>query len=276
LLAFIEWNYYVRPEAKLVQRLDGIWFNTGMNWKRANETISETYKKSDGVIFQSEFNKKLTEKYFGKCESDNIVIHNGCSKLDEKAGSLQNARSLRMMIDSIGGKMFVCASNWRPHKRLKEILKFFQKVAGKCDRLVVVGRPNNVDDVVADERIIWLGDSEQDMYLSICSVADYMVHLAWLDHCPNVVVEALSVGCPVICTDSGGTSELVEGRGIVFPDKEWDFEPHDLYDPPELNLDECARMFEEKSVELPIDNNDLDIEFVAKKYVDFFKTVLEA
>jgi len=29
------------------------------------------------------------------------------------------------------------------------------------------------------------------------------------DWCPNIVIEAMARGCPVICSDSGGTKELV-------------------------------------------------------------------
>ena len=46
---------------KLVQRLDGIYFNSAQDWKALNEPIRRTFEISSGVIYQSNFNKDLTE-----------------------------------------------------------------------------------------------------------------------------------------------------------------------------------------------------------------------
>ena len=62
-LSFITASQKIGP---IVQRLDGIYFNSEQDWKALNYPIHETYKIASGVIFQSEFNKALTEKYFGK------------------------------------------------------------------------------------------------------------------------------------------------------------------------------------------------------------------
>jgi glycosyltransferase involved in cell wall biosynthesis len=276
LLAFIEWNYYVKPKAKLIQRLDGIWFNTAINWKNANLSITSTYQRADGVVFQSNFNKKLTEKYFGEKKSKNCIINNGIDHIGDNPTFRSMAFSLKKMVSSSGGKIFICASNWRPHKRLNDCIKLFTSVASEEDRLLVVGKPVNIGEVLFDHRIIWLGDIEQEMYRYYCMVSDYMLHLAWLDHCPNVVVEALMSSCPVICTDSGGTNELVKSSGIVLPDKEWDFEPHNLYSPPPLDIEKCAEIFNNN---IPISSfertEDLHIDVVAKKYIEFFKGVME-
>ena len=63
-------------DAPMVQRLDGIYFNTRQNFERQNYNIRRTYEMADGVIFQSRFNEKLISKYFGPHKSHQ-VIHNG-------------------------------------------------------------------------------------------------------------------------------------------------------------------------------------------------------
>jgi glycosyltransferase involved in cell wall biosynthesis len=88
-----------------------------------------------------------------------------------------------------------------------------------------------------------------------------MIHLAWLDHCPNVVVEAISQGCPVICTDSGGTQEIVRSNGVIVPEKsQYRFELADYDNPPDFDLTV------EDLPAIDIQNDYLDIESVAKKY----------
>jgi glycosyltransferase involved in cell wall biosynthesis len=41
--------------------------------------------------------------------------------------------------------------------------------------------------------------------------ANVLIHLKYLDPCPNVVIEGMASGLPVIYSDSGGTKELVKG-----------------------------------------------------------------
>ena len=94
-------------------------------------------------------------------------------------------------------------------------------------------------------------------------MSDWMIHLAWLDHCPNVVVEALSQRTPVICTESGGTKELVGNRGLIIPEiTKYNFELCDYDCPPKLDL---------SSIDLPeidiLNLEDLRIENVANKYL---------
>jgi len=62
-LSFIQATRKIAP---LIQRLDGIYFNSEQDWKIQNKPIQQTYEIADAVIFQSNFNKGLTEKYFGK------------------------------------------------------------------------------------------------------------------------------------------------------------------------------------------------------------------
>ena len=49
--------------------------------------------------------------------------------------------------------------------------------------------------------------------------ADAMVHIAWIDNCPNTVVESLSCGIPVLSTHNGGTHELVKNNGKIISEK---------------------------------------------------------
>ena len=72
-LSFIASNFKLAP---IVQRLDGIYFNSDQDFNSLNEPIEKTYQVASSVIFQSEFNKLLTEKFFGVKEK-NFVIHNG-------------------------------------------------------------------------------------------------------------------------------------------------------------------------------------------------------
>ncbi len=116
------------------------------------------------------------------------------------------------------------------------------------------------DWIVKHDDVFYAGSVSHDLYFQVYSIADWMIHLAWLDHCPNVVVEALSQDCPVICTNSGGTGEIVGSNGIVISETTpYEFELTDYDEPYRLEI---------PSLELPnlsIDNSYLDIKEVILK-----------
>ena len=49
-----------------ITRLDGIYFNLSQDFKSLNKPIKKSFNESDCVVYQSEFNKNLTEHWFGK------------------------------------------------------------------------------------------------------------------------------------------------------------------------------------------------------------------
>ena len=71
-LCFIE-SQRKKCTKPLVQRLDGIYFNTRQNYKLQNANIKKTYEEADGIIFQSQFSKNLVTSWFGKHDHHTII-----------------------------------------------------------------------------------------------------------------------------------------------------------------------------------------------------------
>tara|TARA_R110000824_G_scaffold164077_7_gene340117 strand:- start:2155 stop:3066 length:912 start_codon:yes stop_codon:yes gene_type:complete len=240
--------------APIVQRLDGIYFNSEQNYLAQNKQILDTYKRSSGVVFQSEFNKELITKYFGE-HKNSVVIHNGAD--------LNIIRSLPNIEASIFSKyknVWCCASSWRPHKRLEDNIRYFLEHSGEEDVLLVAG--NTSKKPIEDEKVKYLGNLDYISLLKVYKSCDYFIHLAWLDHCPNVVVDARACGCRIICSSAGGTKEVAGPDAIIIKEEPWDYEPVELYNPPPLNF---------QQVDKSLHNSNYDMECVGKKYLDFMK-----
>ena len=254
-LAFIEASSAPKKNAKVIQRLDGIWFKPD-EFHTHNKNIKALYDYADSVIWQSEFDKNMTEHHWGK--KFGKVIHNGAS-LERKNASNDTIRQIRNSYK----KVFVCSANWHRQKRLKENVELFLKMKEVFpDSCLIVMGPNP-DFYARHKDILYTGAISHDLCLQIFSIADWMIHLAWLDHCPNVVVESLSQGCPVICTDSGGTKELVRDNGLVIPENTpYHYELTDYDNPYGLELELPSLP------DVVFDNSYIDIKKVAKKYVD--------
>ena len=86
------------------------------------------------------------------------------------------------------------------------------------------------------KNIFYVGSLTITELISVYKRADYFLHLAWLDHCPNVVVDARAAGCQIICSSAGGTQEIAGPEAIVIEEDKWDFQPVPLYHPPPLDF----------------------------------------
>ena len=224
-LSFISAANNVAP---IYQRLDGIYFNSEQDFKELNRSISETYNESRGVIFQSNFNKKLTFEYFGE-HQNSIVIHNGADlEYIDRTPILTNE-----VLDS-HENVWCCASSWRPHKRLDENIRYFLEHSSEKDCLVVAGSGDQPQRQEHD-RVYYVGNLPIKTLISLYKRSKYFVHLAYLDHCPNVVVDASACGCHVICSSSGGTKEIA-GDATVIEEDVWDLKPIKLYEPPKMDF----------------------------------------
>ena len=93
-----------------------------------------------------------------------------------------------------------------------------------------------VDYAVKNDRVFFVGTLSPELLISLYKRSEYFIHLAWLDHCPNVVVDARASGCKVICSSAGGTKEIAGPGAIIIEEQEWDMSPVDLYNPPLMNF----------------------------------------
>lgn len=255
-LSFIASSYKVAP---IVQRLDGIYFNSDQDYQSLNTPICETFHAASAVIYQSDFNKKLTDKWFGEHENGN-VIHNGtCLDVISKIQPMQNP-----VLDKFSD-VWSCASSWRPHKRLSENVRYFLESAPTDACLVIAGQ--NPDFQAKNDRVLYAGELQWQDLISLFKRSSKFLHLSWLDHCPNVVIDAQASGCSVVCSSSGGTHEIVNENGTIIEEDLWDLSPIRLYNPPKMDF----------SRESQSENSaDLDITDVAEKYKDVFMNLLES
>ena len=137
--------------------------------------------------------------------------------------------------------------------------------------LIVLG--NNPDHVVDHPDVYYAGSVPHSLCLEIFSAADWMIHLAWLDWCPNSVVEGLASGLPVLCSHNGGTKELVKNDGVVVRlEKDYKIgEMLDLYAPPNIDINLVVEGVREL-VEMPKipTREDLKIRKAALSYSKLF------
>ena len=255
--------------AKNVVRLDGIYYD--VKRLNMNNSIRGTIKKMDGVVYQSKWCQTFVEtmlKIKPKCST---VIYNGTDQSKFKNPRLEE--------DFGFDKIFLACSHWRVNKRLKSIIRSFLQAREESDKnlgLFVVGEADHYE---ANDGVLYYGTVEDDRLYGIYKSADYMCHICHLDACPNVVVEGLSAGLPVLCNNIGGTPEIVGNDGIILElDKPFNFKAiKNMAVVGAKSVDNALLtqgILDMTEWDWSVSRPDLDISVSAKKYYEFFKSLL--
>jgi glycosyltransferase involved in cell wall biosynthesis len=269
-------NPWQRP---YVLRVDGISFDLAVGAEELdlrNKPIFDGIDSSAGVIFQAYFCRELVARFYRVPACPYTIIPNGVDLSSFSPCGANHRDSLGIPMDSV---VFLSSAKWRAHKRLDAVIKAFvqfQETTGKLAYLVVLGALDKVPDGIPD-RVHLIGHVSPDELPAWYRSADLFLFLSWLDYCPNTVVEALACGLPVVCTNQGGTRELVEmtrGGIVVEADAPFTFQPLELYRPPQPDPDAVLRGVLEAvkrrhELAATIDRKDIDIDIVARKYVAF-------
>lgn len=262
ILLHIGRNISKKKAKKVVMRVDGLILNKAQSYKKKNDKILRYINKSDAIIYQSLFCERSYRKFLG-VKKKNKIIFNGANPNEFLPRDKKN--------------FFLANCRWRPHKREKQTCESFIAALerGLDSDLIVAG---NADKTIEHPRIRYAGWIHPNTLRRMLSEAIATIHLSWLDWCPNSMVESIVAGCPIIYSDSGGSSEVGFGYGIGIDDDNWDFKnPCYLYNPPKMDENDIiAAMFDLKNSDIKINGKEFHVSNIADEYILFFREVLEA
>jgi glycosyltransferase involved in cell wall biosynthesis len=243
-----------------VLRADGCYYITLID---NNLSLKESIEKSAFTIYQSEFSRQMCQDILG-VNVRSTVIYNG---IDQK------------YIDSIPknaviepGSFISVSNRWRDNKRPDSTINGFLEADTKR-HLYIVGE--GIKNSYNSQYIHLLGTRPEKEIISIMKSCDYQIHLCHIDSCPNAVIEGLCSGLNVLCTNLGGTRELVKNNGVVLDVDGWERKKMrkrklDSLDP-SIVAGGIRKLMEIK--ERP-SRADLDIYQVAVKYFDILAKVM--
>ena len=72
-------------------------------------------------------------------------------------------------------------------------------------------------EIETEKYISFLGSVAHNEIHKVYQSADVFILPSFAEGMPNVVLEAMASGLPIITTDTGGTKELIKGNGIIIP-----------------------------------------------------------
>ena len=245
---------------KIVMRLDGLILNSDQAYEKQNRKFVKYIGASDAVIYQSKFCKRAYEKFL-RVKKKSVCIYNGADPAE--------------FLNRSPKDFFLAHCNWRPHKRLHNICEGFlcAQEKGSRSRLLIAGK---TEEPIRHNKIKYMGWVGPERLRTLLSEAIATVHIAWLDWCPNTMIESCIAGCPIIYSNSGGSAEIGQNAGVEIDDIQWSFKPCRLYKPPKIDPIKIAdAMLKLEKTTIVPKRDDLHIAVIAKKYLSFFEEVLE-
>jgi len=189
--------------------------------------VRETLRRADAVITVSEDLRQLAMA-MGAAPGKTTGILNGCDTSVFFPGDRDTAR--REAGFEGDAELILYAGNLIPSKGLGELIDAFTGIAAARPRavLAIIGQGEYGDVLKTraataglEERVLLLGRRKAEDVASWMRAADVFCLPSYSEGCPNVVVEALACGRPVVATHVGGIPELIDERvGILVPPRD--------------------------------------------------------
>lgn len=189
------------PKTKIVHRIDGSHKDYGGRLLNDHKQArSNLY--ADLTIFQSLYSRFATRTKYQVISSDGPIIYNPVD-IEIFIPSNKPFNSY----DPI--KVCVVSFSTNPLKGTGHI----GKLASENPHLefVLCGRFPKLPSLA---NIKYLGVLKKENLASEMRECSILLNLSQNESCPNVVLEGMATGLPVLYTDSGGTHELVEDAGL--------------------------------------------------------------
>lgn len=195
-----------QPDLIVVQRVDGSAKDYGRRGG-ADGRQARVNLLADLTIFQSTYSRHSTSSKFRVIRHDGPVIHNPVdSERFNPTGPLVE----------LPGQLRLCNASFSTNRmkgtwRIGEIARANPEVT-----FVLCGRYPMLPALPNIKLMGHLGKDELARTMRSCHI---YLQLSQNEACPNVVLEAMASGLPVLYTDSGGTPELVGEAGLPLDDR---------------------------------------------------------
>jgi glycosyltransferase involved in cell wall biosynthesis len=217
----------------IILNQNGVYFKGwyGEGWEQKNRQLSLAYRSADYIFWQSEFCKRSAELFLGSRSDSGEVLFNAVNINKFMSGSKSKNPDFTFLMT---GK-FIESAFYRLsgavhsfHKLQKLEPNTHLRIAGFIDKSSKKKLQHLIDGLNLNRKISILGPYDQNEAPDIYSSADAFLMLKYMDASPNVVIEAMASGLPIIYSATGGVPELVgQNGGIGVKQKEgWELEPH--------------------------------------------------
>jgi glycosyltransferase involved in cell wall biosynthesis len=189
-------------------------------------------KRATRIIFISRFFQKFMNQRFSVAESKSMLIYRARTKHISLRESDSIFEQYGMRHPSV-----ICVSHLYPFKNILELIEAYLVVADNSpdkQQLTIVGggllsnyetkiRRFLRERCVDGKSVNMIGSIPSEHVKALLLSADVFAFPSTCENCPTSLIEAMSAGLPIVCSNMGVMPEIV-GNAAVF------FDPYDIND----------------------------------------------
>ena len=180
-------------------------------------------KKAAGILSVSDTTRAHVLQYWDVEESRVRTVYHGVDdifKQEVPEQAKQKVRDLYNLPDSF----FLFVSRIYPPKNFGRLLQAYAKTGPRQKRSLVVAGTHTegcehelalIESLGIEKWVVWPGWIEQEHLPAFYALADAMVLPSLYESFGIPLVEAMSVGCPVLTADRFGTAEITQNASVL-------------------------------------------------------------
>jgi glycosyltransferase involved in cell wall biosynthesis len=172
-----------------------------------------TFNKSQGLIFLNQFAEDFVGKHLRKDHNSKIIAH-GCNEIFFKSIEAKKNNSF---------KTYIYVSRLEPYKNHINLLKAIDAIKLSGFKLLLIGPLGHNSDSIfkliksssyLTENTDYLGDVNQTKLASYYSEADIGIFLSSCENLPNILIEKMASGLPMICTNKRPMTDILSSNNF--------------------------------------------------------------
>lgn len=190
-----------------------------------NICIPLTLRKTEAIITGSQCTKKDLVRDIGlnECEAQkiNVIFDGSCIETGEHT-------PIRSEDDKTSTRTIIYVGRSDPYKNVTVLVEAFAEIREKCQfpiKLRVIGKKDprypeaelRAKELGLSAAVEFTGFVTEEELTSAYRTADLLIHPSRYEGFGLEIVEAMSAGTPVICTDGGSQPEVAGDAAIVVP-----------------------------------------------------------
>lgn len=187
-------------------------------WREENARMARAMELSDHVFYQSEFCKKSADTFLGVSAKSYDILYNGVDTDFFKPikHPVRNDYFTFLLSGNIAASTYYRLTNALDGLEfaLRQGLNVKIRFSGILPQTLQAQFINDIEKRNLQDRFLMSGAYSREQAPQIFGSADAYFITKHNDPCPNVVLEAMACGLPILYAASGGVPELVGEAGV--------------------------------------------------------------
>lgn len=196
-----------------------------LRFKMLNLTQSLTFKRANGLIFLTNYARDYITKAIHVDTANTTIIPHGISTFflnnpkEQKAFGTYNQRNpYRLLYVSI---VTVYKHQWNVVKAVSELRRkgypvVLDLVGPKTDEGFALLKPVMESEDAEQQFIFYHGMADKEQLKDFYQQADAFVFASSCENMPIILIEAMTAGLPIACSDRGPMPEVLKENGFYF------------------------------------------------------------